>query len=163
VDILNEQPELEKVQPTPLNRDNVALIFLASVPAGFFGATQVQKGLFLIARNLPEIFKTPYDFQPDSYGPADPAVFADMKKLEVCEYVRIIRERNLTEYVATTEGLACAQELAQALTDKQTDYMRRVAKWVLSLSWTDLVTSILRAYPDMATNMIFRSKSNDVG
>lgn len=142
-----------------LSRENVALLFLSAVPAGFFGSVQLQKGIFLIARNLPDLFETPYDFIPYDYGPYCKELYSDLDQLAEKSLIKIIeRSRSqIKEWIASPAGLERAQELDKDLTDQQRRYIKDVAKWCLKLSFTQIVGSICQAYPDMATKMIFRS------
>lgn len=142
-------------------REDVALLFLTALPGSFYTTTQLQKALFLISQNIPDICTTPYNFIAADYGPSDHSISQDMDKLiksgvatKVCDATHSGFSRHL-RYAATYDGFEFVD--IYKLKDKHEDYIYRVAKWILSMDMISLVGAIVRAYPDYGTNMIFRN------
>lgn len=138
-----------------IQKEDVILMYLTAVPGGFFSSTQLQKGMFLISKTIPMIFETNYEFIPESYGPVDKAVYEDFDKLKVLKMVTRFSTDNphRVSYAATHNGFEYVQRYTIA--DNHKDYIKRVAKWILNLSFVELIKSINTAYPDYATNTIF--------
>lgn len=144
-------------------REDVVLVFLASVPAGFFGPVHVQKGVFLLSQKVPEIFDTPFEFRPQTFGPSCPALYDELEVLIGRKLVRVVQDApyRFREYVALPDGLRRSQELAEALNKADLEYIQKTAAWVLERSFAELVASVARAYPEMGTEMIFRDKIDE--
>ncbi len=115
---------------------------------------QVQKMLFLIEKAFGN---TGYDFQPYDYGPFDAAVYEDLRKLAAKELVKPVPTgRGWVKHALTPAGLARGKEIAGRLSKSQQDYIAEVSSFVRSLSFSDLVKAIYKAYPEMRTNSVFR-------
>ena len=147
--------EIDKEYIVTVPREDVLLMYLTAIPGGFFSSTQLQKGMFLISKTIPTIFETNYEFIPESYGPADKAVYGDFDKLKVLKMATRFSTDNPHRfaYAATHNGFEYVQRYTIA--DNHKDYIKRVAKWILNLSFVELIKSINTAYPDYSS-MIFR-------
>ncbi len=117
---------------------------------------QLQKSLFLIARNLqPDQF---YGFSPYDYGPFCSDVYTDAEGLEVEGLVAIRRppESRFKLYQATEAGARHALVLERGLSPSAADYVKRVVAFTQGLSFNQLVSTIYKAYPDMRINSVFQ-------
>ena len=139
-------------------REDVALLFLTALPGSFYTTTQLQKALFLISKNIPEICTIPYNFVAADYGPSDYSISQDLDKLiesGVATWVSTHAgyARHL-KYTATYDGYKFVD--IYKINAKHKDYIYRVAKWILPMDMIRLVGAIVRAYPEYGTSMIFR-------
>jgi uncharacterized protein len=137
------------------------LLTIAAARGESLSPVQLQKSLFLIERNLTGAQRRTrdfYKFTPYDYGPFDSTIYRDAGKLESEGYVSIIQTGNgsYREYAATPDGLRNASELRQQLDEVALDYLDRVVEWTRKLSFGELVSSIYKAYPEMAVNSVFR-------
>jgi len=142
---------LDRIESFP--REEVLLAYLASVPAGLFSIVQIQRGIFLISKNLPDVFETPYDFNADSYGPRCSAIPGNLDILMDRKFVKLMVDpasyTNARDYLATPNGLKHAETVLSEMSPKHRDYFKRVAEWILQLSFIDLTRSMNQAYPEM--------------
>lgn len=143
-----------------LTAQDWTLLVIGAVPGRDVEPVQLQKSLFLLSRNLSHAqlcVKSFYDFQPYDYGPFCSAVYEDAERLARDGLVNIARppETRFNTYSVTETGAARAHALAAALPKPTFEYLRRVVMWTTSLSFTQLVTAIYRAFPDMKVNSVF--------
>ena len=115
--------------------------------------------MFLLDRELPQIFdaQSRFEFRAYDYGPFDASVYHEIDRLRVAGLAAMAVEpgRSLRFYSATEEGGAAAEHLNGALNHDQRDFVSRVSAFVRQLSFSDLVSAIYRAYPEMRENSIF--------
>lgn len=141
-----------------MHRRDVLLATMGSAEGRSFSPVQLQKAVFLIDRNVPQVFdaNSRFQFAPYDYGPFDREVYSEATALELAGFVATGRGVNgYKEYAVTDNGLARAQELQAMLDDTSRDYIERVVGWVRSLSFAKLVKSIYEAYPEMRANSVF--------
>lgn len=132
-------------------RHQTTLLFLAAVPGGFYNSTQLQKGLYLVETNLPQVLDDPHEFQPGSYGPNCKQIFDDVRVLEEEQLAHTFSDRSsyLSHYIATHKGFEIAERLNYNVSKRDREYIKCVSEWVLRLSWRDLVASMIRQFPHM--------------
>ena len=147
--------ELNDWEPIP--RKDVSLLFLTTVPRAIFSPIQLQKGIFLISKNLPELFEINYNFMPYDYGPYDADVYADIKQLEKEELAKIffISSPSHNSYVATHLGFKYTQNYE--ISNRAKNYIKEVVEWILPLTMSRIIGAIVRQYPEYSANMIFRN------
>ena len=134
---------------------------LAALAAGGEGATyspvQVQKLFFLIDRRAPHLVNGPhFAFRPYDYGPFDSAVYDTLDFLGYRGSVQIQGAGKYRLYSLTAGGFAAGQGTLSNLPVPTAEFLRALARWVLSLDFKTLVAAIYEAYPDMKANSIFR-------
>jgi uncharacterized protein YwgA len=143
-----------------MTRKEATLLMLAMTKDGKYTPVQIQKAMFLITKNYPEIIEGKnYDFKPYAYGPFDKTVFDDIRILENEGFVQssINISGQWNEYQITSEGLIKAEKIKkQIIGEGIIQYFEEVSSFVRSLSFSKLVTSIYKAYPEMKINSIFR-------
>jgi uncharacterized protein len=144
---------------TEFSRSDIVLAALS--PAGGVPHTpvQVQKLLFLVDRNLPSLIGGPkFKFEPYHYGPFDLEVYSTLGDLARQGLVEITQSSsgNWREYRLTPDGQACGQAVQDRLDQRARNYLETASKFVRSLSFTDLVSAIYKAYPEMRARSVFQ-------
>jgi uncharacterized protein len=136
-------------------------VVLAALAAGGENATfspvQVQKLLFLVDRQIPQLVGGPhFRFQPYDFGPFDRTVYDVLETLAEMGlvYQTVARYRN---YTLSPDGYRRGGELLRTCPPSAETYIREAADWVRRLSFSQLVAAIYRAFPEMKVNSIFRS------
>lgn len=140
-----------------MRRIDVALVMLATANGGDFTPVQIQKAMFLLDREAGHIFtESRYYFRAYDYGPFDKAVYDDLEELARHGYAEI--EQGWTRrYSAKARGVTEGRRLGQTLAPEDYNFIQSVSEFVRSQSFSDLVSSIYRAYPEMRANSIFVS------
>jgi hypothetical protein len=144
---------------TKFSREEIVLAAL--LPAGGVPHTpvQVQKLLFLVDRNLASLIGGPkFNFEPYHYGPFDLEVYSTLGELERQGLVEITQSHsgNWREYRLTPEGQSCAEAVRIRLDQRAQNYLEKASTFVRSLSFTDLVSAIYKAYPEMRARSVFQ-------
>ncbi len=141
-----------------MNRKEVVLTGLAAAGGAVHTPVQVQKLFFLIDKNIPELVGGPhFGFYPYNYGPFDPDVYRVLEELTSEGLVELVPDRTWTDYRLTREGQASGDQVLSALPKKAAEYIRRASTFVRTLSFTQLVSAIYKAYPEMCENSVFQS------
>jgi uncharacterized protein YwgA len=143
-----------------MDRRELLLSVLAAGGGRAFHPVQIQKAIFLIDKNLPELVrrKPRYKFTPYNYGPFDHNVYVEAKHLrnEGAAIIAPAPNGRWMTYAASDQGIQRGEELLASLKPKHRRYIESVAGWVLSQSFGSLVKSIYDAYPEMKANSIFQ-------
>jgi uncharacterized protein len=136
------------------------LATLSVAPEAKFAPVQVQKILFLIDQNIADALGgKQFDFAAYDYGPFDKTIYKDLSELSKLGFVEIEDgdDRALVrKYSLTVNGLKVGQEKLHKLPSNAQSYINQVVPWAKSLSFSQLVGAIYKAYPDMRANSIFR-------
>jgi len=143
-----------------MERKHWTLLVLDNAEGLGLSPLQLQKSLFLIGRNLPgEVGDSYYEFVPYNYGPFDSTIYSDAHKLVDEKLVRMIsvEGRNWVYYSITPEGHQVAEQLraTSKVTDRASQYVEKVVKWVQSLSFAQLLSAIYQAFPEYKANSVF--------
>lgn len=143
-----------------MDRRDVLIAVLAAAEGRAYQPVQIQKAMFLLARNLPELVDEGphFAFEPYDYGPFDANVYNVADELRR-EGLADIGQSNLGHwktYAATGAGIRDGNRVLEAMTVRARTYLREVSAWVLGQSFSSLVRSIYDAYPDMRVNSVFR-------
>ncbi|MGH2359352.1 MAG: hypothetical protein ACRDGM_02265 [bacterium] len=140
-----------------MDSKNIVLAGLAVGAGAVHTPVQVQKLFFLIDRNIPKLVEGPhFSFRPYNYGPFDEAVYRALEQLACEGLVELVPDYKWTSYRLTAEGQRRGEQLLASLPSDAVEYIRRVSDFVRSLSFTQLVSSIYNAYPDMRENSVFQ-------
>jgi hypothetical protein len=143
-----------------MNRRDLLLAVLACAGGRPYTPVQIQKAMFLIAEQMPELVKDGpnFAFAPYDFGPFDSDVYSEAAILSANNLAVISPSGigNWNTYAASDGGLERGKELLGTLDEGTQDYLRQVSKWVRSQSFSGLVKSIYNAYPAMKVNSIFR-------
>ena len=141
-----------------MQRRDVLLAIMGAADGLPFSPVQLQKAVFLIDRNLQEVFDddSRFKFVPYDYGPFDREVYVEAVTLEMAQLASTAKgSSGYSEYRVTDKGLARAKELFHTFDDNQQTYINSVVTWVRQLGFAKLVKSIYEAYPDMRANSVF--------
>ena len=142
-----------------MNRKHLVLAALAASNGAVHTPVQVQKLFFLLDKRISTHLGGPwFNFAACDYGPFDRAVYDELENLEREGLVEITRTSDLRRktYRLTAEGQGEGNEILKGLDTKLVEYLQRLSKWVRSLSFAELVSSIYREYPEMKVNSVFR-------
>ena len=140
-----------------MERKEFVLAALAPAKGHVLRPVQVQKLFFLIDREIPNEVDGPrFDFQPYDYGPFDSEVYSELRALAADGLVDILQDWNWSSYRLTVEGQEKAEKFFKTLSKKARDYIATVTEFVRGLSFTELVSAIYKAYPEMRANSAFR-------
>jgi uncharacterized protein len=140
-----------------MDRRSIVLAGLAPGGGAAHTPVQVQKLFFLIDKNIAELVEGPhYNFRPYNYGPFDETVYRDLEQLATEGLVELIPEYKWTSYRLTDDGQKQGQQILGAMRSDAIDYIKRASEFVRTLSFTQLVSSIYNAYPDMRANSVFQ-------
>lgn len=142
-----------------MDKKSLVLAVLSPARGGSFSPVQVQKLFFLIDRNISSRVDGPhFNFEPYDYGPFDKTVYETLDLLSLTGQVETIEQpgRSWKSYRLTPDGQNTGEEILNSLSVDVRDYLIRLAEFVRSLSFADLVSAIYKAYPDMKANSVFR-------
>jgi uncharacterized protein len=140
-----------------LNREDLTLIMLALGQGEPYTPVQIQKAMFLADDLVRDVFCTRYEFEPYDYGPFDPEVYRAVENMQRRGLARISStSRGWSAYSATKEGSQRGRELLGTLTPEQQQMFGRISQFVRRLSFSELVSSIYKAYPHMRARSVFR-------
>lgn len=139
-----------------MNRKEAMLCLLASADGEPFTSTQLQKAMFLIDQEIGDVIEgNRYNFQPYDYGPFDKDIYADIEKLEDEKLAMIFETARHMVYYPTPKGIVVGKDLLEELPKEIAEYIKKIAEYVLSRSFKELVLEICQAYPEMGKNNIF--------
>jgi DNA-binding PadR family transcriptional regulator len=140
-----------------MDRRNIILTAFAPADGASFTPVQVQKLLFLIDKEIPKLVGGPYfDFQPYYYGPFDASLYDELSMLESEGYVEVLPEQTWLSYRLTETGQKTGEELLNSLSPKAQEFIKTISAFVRSLSFSQLVSAIYKAYPEMKANSVFK-------
>jgi hypothetical protein len=143
-----------------MNRRDLVLAMLACSEGRPYTPVQIQKAIFMITRNMPQVLDegVGFDFQPYDYGPFDADVYSEAHALSRAGEAVIAPSNHgrWQTYACSDLGLERGRKLLESLSPKQNKYVQEISSWVRSLSFTSLVKSIYDAYPEMKENSIFQ-------
>lgn len=140
-----------------MNKEALVLATLSAGKGATHTPVQIQKLLFLIDRNISIKLGGPiFYFQPYNYGPFDKTVYDVLEILWSKDLVEIVSGYNWKEYKLTPQGQFEGERVFRSLKDEIQKYIFDVSLFVRSLSFTQLVSAIYKAYPDMKVNSVFQ-------
>jgi uncharacterized protein len=140
-----------------MNRKEFILAGLAPANFSLHSPVQIQKLFFLIDRNISkDLGGTFFDFKPYHYGPFDKAVYETLEELAKDGLVEIVLSNNWKEYRLTETGQGIGERLLKDLPERARNYIVKISEFVRKLTFTQLVSSIYRAYPEMREKSVFQ-------
>ena len=141
-----------------VKRRDITLAVLAASPSGTLGPVQMQKALFLVDKRIPKFVDGPlFNFRPYHYGPFDAEIYRVLEELEAEGAVVIDHDPNVrrNSYRITSDGLERGRSSLAALPAPARGFIERVATFIYNSSFSQLVSSIYREYPEMKENSVF--------
>jgi uncharacterized protein len=140
-----------------MQREEITLIVLALSRGQSYTPVQIQKAMFLAEDLAPDAFDSHYDFQPYDYGPFDREVYLDIEAMEAQGWASVGHSaRGWRVYSATPEGVRRGLGLYEVLPSRTQEMLSKISTFVRRLSFSDLVSSIYKAYPHMRERSVFR-------
>jgi hypothetical protein len=144
-----------------MTRRELLLAVLAAAEGAQYTPVQIQKALFLLSKNMPELVGNgpKFNFVPYDYGPFDIEVYNEANMLKAQGLANISPSGSggrWNTYAVSPSGLEKGKRILEKLPTAKLSYIKRVSVWVLSLDFGSLVKSIYDAYPEMKVNSIFR-------
>jgi uncharacterized protein len=140
-----------------MNKRGLMLIALAPGKEAWHTPVQVQKLPFLIQKNVFEPKGEPiFDFRPYNYGPFDIEVYNTLTEMTEDGSAEICYEGKMRTYRLTSKGLEEGNCLLRQLDEKWAKYIEKISGLVRTWSFTELVSAIYKAYPDMKVNSVFQ-------
>ncbi len=140
-----------------MNKKELLISALASGASEEFSPVQLQKLIFLIDSELsPQVGGAYFHFKPYHYGPFDVTVYEEFLKLELEGLCHTKGNGKTRAYMITEPGKKYAKKILNSLSESQKKYISEVARFVQSLAFPQLVSSIYKAYPHMKVNSVFR-------
>ena len=141
-----------------MDKQSIILAAFSTANDRNFSPVQIQKLLFLIDKNVGEKIGGPFfNFQPYDYGPFDSEIYTVLNQLisdGLLEQIETSRGWKL--YKLTQTGLEKGQLELTNLEQKFQTYFEELASFIHSLSFSQLVSTIYKAYPEMKVNSVFR-------
>lgn len=142
-----------------MKRHQILLAVLASEEGRPFEPVHIQKAMYVLSRERGRFFDgdSKYNFQPYDYGPFDSSVYSDIEflKEQGLAYIRQTPDIRMKYYGATEEGIARSEELLANLPAADAGAIRKIAAFVRSCTFRELVSHIYRWYPEMKENSVF--------
>jgi len=125
-----------------------------------FEPVHVQKLLFLIDARLSEALGGPYfAFQPYDYGPYDKNVYGVLESLASRGLVSIEQSaHSRRSYSLTPEGAELGNVALSKMPPSVAEHVKVLAHFVRGLGFTQLVSAVYRAYPEMRANSVFNDQ-----
>ena len=141
--------------------EEFVLVALAAGGEKIYSPVQVQKLLFLLDDNIPDAFGGPhFDFEPYDYGPFDKDVYSVLERLEGKKLVSVIPTgRGWDKYALTPTGFKVGSDFLNSLGEKSRTYSKKIAEFVTTVSFSQLVSAIYTHYPEMSVNSVFSGNS----
>lgn len=140
-----------------MNRRELVLTALAPSGGAQLSPVQVQKLIFLIDFNVGSLLDGPhFNFRPYHYGPFDSSIYREIESLVTQGLAEIVPGPKWKRYRLTPEGLREGGELLENLPQDVRKYVVRAVEFVRALSFTELVSAIYKAHPEMRENSVFQ-------
>jgi uncharacterized protein YwgA len=115
--------------------------------------------MFLLSqRGKQFVGKDFYDFEPYLYGPYCTRLASDLDKL--CKSGELVPSYTTgyrrTEYMLAPEGFRVASDMRTSVDARALDFVERTVAWVKAQTFSSLLASIYKWYPEYATKSIFK-------
>lgn len=140
-----------------MERNQLILAALSVARGALHTPVQLQKLFFLIDKEIPDLVGGPhFDFQPYNYGPFDQAVYKGLESLELCDLAETVPQSTWSAYRLTVQGQEQGEVAFKNLDNKAQTYIVAASDFVRRLSFSQLVSAIYKAYPEMRENSVFQ-------
>jgi len=140
-----------------MGQREIVLAGLSPAGCAHYTPVQVQKLFFLIDREVSsEISGPQFQFEPYNYGPFDPAVCHVLDSLTEEGLVEKGQQYKWQTYGLTPAGRQEGEQILKSLSPAAQNFMARASAFVRKLSFTELVSAIYKAYPEMRANSVFQ-------
>lgn len=150
---------IKKFQFLYMEKEEYITIIMSFSEGAEYTPIQLQKLFFLLDKNIGDKIGGPFfNFMPYHYGPFDKEVYTCISRLKnknlIIESFDI--DDNIRRYKLSINGQKMGENLQNKLNLSYHNYIRKIDKFVRKLSFSDLILSIYKAYPEMKANSIFK-------
>jgi uncharacterized protein len=146
------------VRSEKMTKQEMVLAALAPGAEHRYTPVQVQKLMFLIDRQIPELVNGPhFNFQPYHYGPFDRTVYQELDRLADFDFVDVHELGSVRTYALTASGARAADRAFRLLDPHAQDFVSRTSQFVRSLNFSALVSAIYKKFPEMRANSVFQA------
>ena len=142
-----------------MERADWALLAVAGSPDKRLSPVQIQKTLFLLGKNRRrDVGRSFYSFKPYNYGPFDSQIYDDLRLLGFEGLVKRVKssDRAWSEFELTPSGERRVREIKKVAPKDALSYVSKAAEWCRSVSFSHLVRSIYKLYPEFRQNSVFQ-------
>ncbi len=136
--------------------ETFVLTAMSCADDGEFTPVQLQKYFFVIEKKLKNFDGTEqFHFKAWDYGPFDATLYKVLGDLENKGLAAINVTTRIRKYRLTSKGLEIGKNVFDGLDQKHKEYLKKLADFIRTLSFSELVSSIYKAYPEMKINSVF--------
>jgi len=140
-----------------VNREDWTLLALHFGGGRGLSPVQLQKSLFLLAMEVPEVRANFYEFVPHNYGPFSKQIYADAERMTTVGWVAIERDpQSYATFLITASGQVRIAAIQPYIPIRASDYLRRAVEWAQQQSFSGLVRAIYEKYPTYRVNSVFQ-------
>lgn len=141
-----------------MTKRELALAALSPAKGAWHTPVQVQKLLFLIERQRPDIVTEGphFEFLPYHYGPFDKGVYEELEALCTSGLVQTRQSGAWKSFALTETGEKSGTEFLDQLDPATRTFVEKTSAFVRSQSFSGLVSAIYKAFPEMKVNSVFR-------
>lgn len=137
-------------------RELILAAFAAGGENTSYSPVQVQKLLFLIDRKAADLVGgTHFNFVPYDYGPFDRAVYNELDALAQDGLVEVNTAGPYRKYRLTADGYTLGAEELDGLTEDGQSLLTKIARWIRSQNFQQIVATIYKHYPEMKARSVF--------
>ena len=141
-----------------MTKRDLVLACLAASEKHFYEPVQIQKIVFLFQEKAVSYLKTkPFSFRPYDYGPFDADIYLCLEELEKEGIVDIIGnpfDRHRL-YRLKENGNDVAKRAFDMIPEPYHNFLSRLAVWVKTVSFAQLVGAIYKEFPSMREKSVF--------
>ncbi len=133
-------------------KTRILLAGLTTSDGAPWGPVQVQKFFFIVQERVGDAVGGPFfEFKPDSYGPLSTELFRSLEALDKNGLLHIEQHGSGSKaFWPTVRGHREGEKILSTLPRNVQDFMARLAAWMQPLNFTQLVTAVIRDFPDSA-------------
>ncbi len=140
-----------------MDKKQLMLAVLSPARGDAHTSVQIQKLFFLMDQQIAELVcGLHFTFAPYNYGPFDLAVYHELEQLEIEDLVSTVPWGTWRTYRLTNTGQELGEKALRALPDTAQKYIQNISEWVRKLSFSQLVSAIYKAYPNIRENGVFQ-------
>ena len=119
---------------------------------------QLQKSLFLLAMEVPEVRQDFYEFVPHNYGPFSKQIYLDAEVLDDNGCAAIEPHGSYSQYLITEAGREHLKAIEKrgGFSERAYNYLSDAVGWTQRQGFSSLVRAIYKKYPAYRVNSVFQ-------
>jgi len=138
-----------------MDRQDWVLLALSFGGAKGLSPVQLQKSLFLLGKEIPEVTNF-YQFYAHNYGPFCKDIYTDAEHMAEAGLVAIERPRAYSTFLITPAGQARINGVRAEIPNRAFTYLQDAVAWTQKQSFSGLVRAIYDKYPEYRVNSVFQ-------